>query len=84
MLLLLAGREEADMFLGETTGSIARAAQAATAAAIAAAVSAARSVVVPHITIRGASGQNDSPISNLDNSNSNMSDINRNRNVDGT
>ncbi|KAK6627605.1 hypothetical protein RUM44_010083 [Polyplax serrata] len=75
------GREEADMFLGETTGSIARAAQAATAAAIAAAVSAAHSVVVPHITVRGASGQNDSPISNLDNRNSNLSDINLNLNI---
>ncbi|EEB18873.1 hypothetical protein Phum_PHUM537450 [Pediculus humanus corporis] len=80
MLLLLAGREEADMFLGETTGSIARAAQAATAAAIAAAVSAAHSVV-PHITVRGASGQNDSPNSNLDNTNSNMSDLNLNLNI---
>mgnify|MGYP002715712338 CR=1 FL=1 len=83
MLLLLAGREEADMFLGETTGSIARAAQAATAAAIAAAVSAAHSVV-PHITVRGASGQNDSPNSNLDNTNSNMSDLNLNLNINGT
>ncbi|KAL0280072.1 UNVERIFIED_CONTAM: hypothetical protein PYX00_001471 [Menopon gallinae] len=69
------GREDPEVLLGTATGSIAQAAQAATAAAIAAAVSAAQAAGVPHITIRGATGQSSS-VPTTETANSNLDDVN--------
>lgn len=75
MILFYIGREDPEVLLGTATGSIAQAAQAATAAAIAAAVSAAQAAGVPHITIRGATGQSNS-VPTTEPVGSNLDDVN--------